>query len=683
VSEELVIERIVAARSDGAAIFHVRRYDGSSLRVVAARNVMPRAPLAGEIWSVDGQVRRHREYGNQLHAEAAELVRPSGRLIIQYLARGTRFAGIGQARAKKLWDRYGDELIHVLDADDPSLVDEILGPELARSLLEAWKFSSAEATVMAWLDRHGFSRSLAGSVMNVWGTAAPEKIAENPYRLLAFSSWLASDRAARALGIGLEDGRRLVAGVEATLYGRFADGHTAISWSDLLTLSSKTLGCSLETAEHAVSLASECGAIVKTRATVQAIGPWAMEQFVRDRVHELCDLNRQPDLLPSAEASAVADAERVEGVDLDEDQRAAVITALCHGIALINGGAGVGKTRALRVLCGAAERLGIQVILTSLAGRAAARLREATGRKAYTIAAFLNALRQERITLATRHIVIVDEASMLDLSLCYRILRALPSETGLVLVGDEHQLAPIGFGLVFHVLVSSTKVPVCRLSRVYRQDDATGIPSVAAEIRQGRLPALPDFTAEARHGVSILERDPDELPGAALDLLEHFGGPPNARIITPLRRGDPGSDGLNQLCHERRTDDPWPVLGEPVMHRENDYDRMLFNGTLGEIISADDTGLVIRFDEEEHRFDAWDGGRLGLAYAITVHKAQGSSFTRVIVPLAQSRLLDRAMLYTAITRSTDQVVLVGRRSLLEAAVRRPPASLVREVGLAL
>jgi exodeoxyribonuclease V alpha subunit len=257
------------------------------------------------------------------------------------------------------------------------------------------------------------------------------------------------------------------------------------------------------------------------------------------------------------------------------------------------------------------------------------------------------------------------------------------------LVGDPAQLPPIGFGLILNVAVANG-IPEITLTHVHRQAESTGIPAVAADVRAGELPRLPRYTGSAAPGVSLLPCGPDALHAALTDLMADLGGQDGCQILAPLRQGETGVSGINRhfhrICGAGRALVPGRdiSLGEPVIWTQNDWRRGLMNGALGRIAAITDAEVVAEFDGTEHQFtEMTDLDPVELAYAITVHKAQGSQFQRVVIPVFPSRIMDRTLIYTALTRATEQVVLVGDLAAMREAVTAPPMHDMREVGLRL
>lgn len=617
---------------------------------------------------------------------------PSRRTLVRHLAESSAFQGIGYARAAKLADRFGDELPRLLAGGDPQPFAEILGQSGAQLLVEAWREDLARNDIVVWLDEMGLDPRLAGKIVKLWGAEAASNLRANPYLLMALANWREVDDVARRLGTARDHKLRLVGAVEAVLYRALHQQDTWVSDQEVERGVTKLLG-SQALAQRAVSIAHDIGAAVKCGAGWQPAGAAMMERYVARRLEAMLADDEIGDLIARRIGEDDVDrwldnAKRALGVQLNSEQRSAVHLALRQRFGLVAGGAGVGKTTVLRAICDAAESFGRVVHLMALAGRAAVRMREATHRPASTIAAFLKGCDARTVALGPESLVIIDESSMLDLPTFYRLLRALPAGAGLLLVGDEAQLGPIGFGLTFHAFVEVAAIPCVRLTQIYRQSDASGIPAVAAAVRDGRLPSL-RTEISGDHGVVFIPTSREPTADDIIAVVTSLGGfADNLRVLSPLRAGDVGVATLNARFHalvasRQPTSRPPPyIVGEPIIFGRNDYQRDLRNGSLGVVSLVEGATIVVDFDGVSHRFNLGGPSEdIALAYAVTVHKAQGSQFRTVVIPVTESRLMDRSLIYTAITRATERTILVGCKETLQKAVTVDGAAHRRLTGL--
>ncbi len=689
----LAVRRVLSALGNGASIFTGVTDDGQAVKVVCAPKVLARIPVPGESWSLTGEMRVSPKHGEQLHATAGMYELPRGKLITQFLANHPDFVGIGEAKARRLWDEFGDRLLPTLAAGDVDALEAVLARSTAEDLVEAWRSKQAEAETIEFLDAHGLDWRMANKVLRVWGIQASKMLRLNPYLLLAFTAWPAVDAAAQKLGVAANDPRRLVGAIEATLYERLQQGHTLTSYRLLLERASRYIP--VAEARRAVVLATEeaaaCGSELEG---YQAFGAAALESGIANRIRAMLagEAAAQSSLFPVTvgEGWARKYIERVEqrqGFPLSAEQRAAVLLPFEHSFSVLTGGAGVGKTTVLRVVIELAHRQNLVVLQMALAGRAAQRMAEATDQPAMTIAKFLAATRSGRLNVSPDTLVVVDEASMLDLPTLYRILKCLPDGVRMLLVGDPAQLPPIGFGLAFHRLVGSARVPQAHLVTVHRQAASSGIPAVAADVRAHRIPSFVPF--EGLHsGVSFIRCAPEAVMQQLRRLADAWQGE-DWQVLSAVKGGLAGICNINESFHAdacEKADLPTTrmLVGEPVMHLINDYERGLMNGALGHVLEVDDEGgLEIEFDGERHSFTPTELlDRIELAYAISVHKSQGSQFKRVAVVVGKSRLLDHALVYTGLTRGVEQVVFLGDQDAFEHAVRSVPLAQTRCVAFA-
>lgn len=679
----------------------------------------------GQWWKVSGEassrvldVNGFRVAETQIEAATAVLLRPSGEHLVAFMAENPAFEGIGQVKARKLWETFGEGLYGLLDSADIKTLSTVLAPDVAAVAVAAWA-QYGDSRTLQWLQAQGFELGLGRKVLQFFGAETQAKLEEDPYRLLSFcGTWRQVDKLARAhFDVELDDPRRLQGAVEEACYRIFAAGHTTALSATLMDYLQGVLGT--QTADFkwrgliptALSQGLSNGSFVIGHHGVQPLGALVMERQVAQAVASRLSADAEP-LLPLAEVEAVLSRyEKTEGIELNAEQRHAVQLAADKAFTLITGGAGVGKTTVLKALYEVYDRAGVAITQVALAGRAAKRMQEATGRPASTIANFLRSRKDGSFT--GRCVVVVDEASMVDIISMSHLCEMLAPTVRLVLVGDPAQLMPVGPGLVLHALAQVPQVPLVELKVVKRYGG--DIAAAATAIREGRWPTL-STSEEAPIAfiacpLSALYSEEGSLPDTVLRLYRD--DPSSTQILCARRGGQDGSKGLNALCQAALTADAQPVvawsdqhaqhirtgfhLGDPVLCTRNLWDRGLQNGSLGIVVQVEDEPKPLT---DESGADAgfalawvdWDDGvrrpiveemldDLELGYAITVHKAQGSQWPRVIVPVTGHRLLDRTMVYTAVTRAQKQVLLVGNETAARAAVVGLPRAQSRQVAL--
>lgn len=640
----------------------------------------------------------------------ADLLRPSGEHVVQLLHTSDGFPGIGEVKARRLWERFGEDLYAILDDGDTQALSEVVGDQLAGVLAAGWK-QYGDARTLRTFQRIGLDLRVSRRLLTVYEAEALSFIEEDPYRLLAFGmTWVAVDALARGhFGRTADHPQRLAAAVEAVVYEQFDAGHTCCNELALLVEVSKRVGKAH--AVQALALATAQNLVTGTFGSLAGVGPHLIEKAVAEAVLMRIGATgclktpREVDGFIRTFEAAEGEAKRAAAFCLNAAQRQAVHMVVQHSVCLITGGAGVGKTTVLKAVQEVLESSGLNLYAMALSGRAAKRLSEVTGKPAMTIAGFIGNVAPKGVPPGS--VVVLDEASMLDILLAYRLVRAIPEDCRLILVGDPAQLPPVGPGLTLHTLVETDSVPQVELTEVRRFGGA--IASASKDVRHGKWPCL---TSSPEEDISFIPCSPDDIDRLTLEL--YLMDPAGTQILTSTRTSGPASSQkLNELCqltlapsqpklmvfnNERnRMENSGMRLGEPVICTRNLNDWGLQNGSLGRLDEIAASPEPVYGDDGNPKGMAlawvtWDDNKrrpvteevldaLELAYAITVHKAQGSQFSRVVVPVYKSRNLDRTMLYTAITRAKDQVVLVGDAGIAKRATAEPPQASRRHVAL--
>jgi exodeoxyribonuclease V alpha subunit len=668
----------------------------------------------GQWWHVSGPVTERRVVVDgfelveqQVDAAVAHLAMPAGEHIVKYIAENPAFEGLGSVKARRLWERFGERLYTILDEADPSALTDVLTEDAARILVSAWA-AHGQSQTLQWLQANGFDLRIGRKVLKYFGREAQARIEEDPYRLLSFfGKWADVDRLAMSrFGVRADDLRRLRGAVEEACYRTFANGHTVMLKADLEKQLTPLLGeprhdaSWRQLAATAVSEGLSNGTFVESASGLQPLGALVMERQVAKAICERLTGSPQP-LLSAAAVDGIIEAVQAEdGISLNREQQSAIHLAAGHAFACITGGAGVGKTTVLKALYRVYDAAGIKVLQVALAGRAAKRMQEATDRASATIASFLKAMRDSDFDGPT--VLVIDEASMVDIISMSRICQVLPSHVRLLLAGDPHQLMPVGPGLVLHSIVRIPAIPAVELTTVKRYGGE--IFTVASAIRAGIWPAAgTDHSAP----VAFIPCDDRLIAERVVEL--YALDPANTQVLSPLRNGPAGTKALNQLCQQRFTSGLAEVvrwndeferpeycgfnLGDVLLCTRNMWDKALQNGSLGKVVRVEappaeapaETPAILAWVE-------WDDGVLRaltddmledieLGRAVTVHKAQGSQWPRIIVPVTDSRLLDRTLLYTAITRAQAQVLVVGDIDAARLAVLAHPKAHARKVAL--
>lgn len=728
--------RITSVRSRGrfgGVIFSGKTEDGDQYVAVCDHKLVPDSSLVdkGQHWTVRGIPTVRESVGSngfkfnetQIEAAAVELIRPSGRNIIAWIADSADIQGIGQVKASKLYDRFGPALLDLIEQKNIAALSTVISEDAAELLCLAFTKYQIANTLL-WLDQVGIPRRIGKKVTDFYKDKAQARIESNPYVLISFeTNWNAVDELARQrFGLALDDPRRLEAAIEESLYRGFRDGHTCLPASELRTRLSTLLGNSYPLADHALARGAVSAQYREIDGVYQATGTYLIESHLAKRLLEMVageDAEGQVGLFTQvsgdlrAAESTLDTYERAHEIALSAEQRHAVLNSAGAHLSLILGGAGTGKTTVLKALYEVMEGLqpGLFIYQLALAGRAAQRMAEATGRESMTISGFLTKI--DPATISMGSVIVVDEMSMVDVILMYRLLRHIPPGVRLILVGDPSQLPPIGPGLVLHALTGLTSIPQTELKVVKRQSSASGIPQVAATIRNHQAPTWADYTGQAGSGVSFVHCTPALLEETVRQIYEELGGTGedySVQILSITNAGLGGVQSLNAALHSRyrqgaelvychdaefgtvgaTTVDRVPLkVGDLVIYTENDYTLGLRNGSLGKIITAlpvgepDEPCCICEFEGTEYHLNSQQMNALKHSYSITVHKSQGSQFKRVIVPIRESRLLDQTLIYTAVTRGVDQVVMVGNEQAALKAIKAPASAARRHITLPL
>jgi exodeoxyribonuclease V alpha subunit len=624
-------------------------------------------------------------------------LRPKGQMIVDLLGSSSKFKGIGPVKAKTLWGHFGERLVEVLDNAEVDLLTEKLSIELATNAIEAWQSYVRIKELEYCHSVLGLNVSISLRVSQFYQQNTIKKLSDDPYRLLAFGITFENcDFIAMKLGYALDDNIRLSAAVEQALYDVLATGSTIASHDDLLTPLYKILSTSSdeefaqEIAAKALEQEYECENYkLLSDGRYQSNGAFFMESFVAKRIFTLIQSHVQPPANDYYIPLALDVYESSKGFELTMLQREAVVKAFQHKFLIINGGAGVGKTTVLDAMYQVFEKKNICPIQVALAGKAAKRMAETTGYESFTIARFIRIF-DFNAYLGKELVIVIDESSMVDLPSMYRLLKFIPRETRIIMLGDVGQLPPVDFGLIFHELVELDDVPKVTLTEVKRQEKSSNIPKISNDIRHG---LMPEFTFEDVQLIPITKRTEIQKLAASMQLEN----PNSTQIICPTNKM---TDAINLLCTDANKRKPIRVfvedfdryldtefkVGDKVMCCKNLYDFNVMNGSVGEVISRYNTMREVTKVEDnvEIIFNSfgqilWDDGiereitievvdALKHAYAITIHKSQGSQFDTVIIPLDRAPNLDRTMLYTAITRAQKSVIFIGNPLVIESTL---------------
>ena len=663
----------------------------------------------GEHLTVSGVWENHPQHGEQLRAVELERMLPEDEEeIFDYLSSGI-CRGVGPATARRIVDRFGVETLDILERE-PERLNLIKGitAKKAQEIAESFRQHMGLRRLMAFLARYELPPVLAMQLRQQYGDAALEMVEKNPYLLSGDScgvDFSVTDRIALGMGIDPDSDERIQAAVTFELSHNENNGHVFLPRPKLVAATAQLLQCTEEPVERALDKLVERGAVVQEPvANVEACylrRLWEAETSAAARLNAL--LAAAPDESRQARR-AVEEIQRQQGITYAPRQREAVELAGRVGVLILTGGPGTGKTTTVRGIVALFQKMGLDIVLAAPTGRAAKRMSELTGMEAQTVHRLLGMTWNERTHQVTfqktekepleADAVIVDEMSMVDVSLFSALLRALRPGTRLVLVGDADQLPSVGAGNVFSDLIRSGRAETVFLREVFRQAETSAIIRNAHAVNLGQPPQLTNNQGDF---FFLCRRDPERTVATVVELCqkrlpENMGIPADQiQVLTPTRKGPSGTMNLNRCLQEAlnpKAPDKREILwgerlfreGDRIMQTRNDYDVVwekedgtvgtgMFNGDVGKITQIDPSGewLSVDFDGRSALYGVEQLAELDLAYAQTVHKAQGSEYRAVVLaamPAAQS-LMVRGVLYTALTRARELLVVVGD----DAAIR--------------
>ncbi len=694
------LARIRFESDDGE--FAVAELDATDGRRVTMVGNLLETKVGQEV-EVAGEWKDHPRFGRQLSLHSIHPVVPTTpEAIERYLASGL-IEGIGPVLAERIVGEFGEDTLDILDETPHRIVEvEGIGAKRAESIVEAWGVQRAIRSVMMFLQEHGISPRFASRIWKFYGSRAIEVIRSNPYRLaddIFGIGFKKADEIAREAGFGLDSPERIRAGLLYTLREAHSDGHMYLPQGELFDRASRILSQPTDLMRDALEhLREERRVVVETPSLdrpplVYRRPAHEAEERAAEHLRRLLGSSRRFKVRSVDHQLGVAE-ERL-GFHLAPAQREAVRCAWLNKVSVITGGPGTGKTTIVRAVCALGKELNQRIALCAPTGRAAKRLSEATGRDASTAHRLLEyslkegGFQRDEDSPLDADMVIVDEASMVDTYLMAAIAAAIPDHAALLLVGDVDQLPSVGPGNVLADIIACGKVSVVRLTEIFRQAEKSNIIVNAHRINRGEMPRVPerdegeltDFYVIATEEPPlaqerIVQLVTDRIPNA-------FGMDPmtEVQVLSPMHRGDVGTQALNEILQEhftagnrelRRGSQTWRV-GDKVMQTRNNYDHDIFNGDLGRIVEINKrTGHVgVKFDQRVVSLEYGELDDLTLAYAITVHKSQGAEYRGVVIPLLTQHyvMLQRNLLYTAVTRATDLVILVASQRAVSLAVR--------------
>lgn len=661
----------------------------------------------GERVRIEGEWAEHPDYGRQIKVLSCEIIKPTRISDIErYLASGS-IKGIGPATAHQIVQEFGKETLDIMDTE-PERLHEVpgIGRKRAAMIADSYREQIGARQTLMFLQSSGFSTAMANRVFALYGMAAENIVRTNPYRLvrdLNGVGFLTADRIAASIGIPRESSFRVQCGVVYVLQeASGASGHVYLPLDNLRNEAMRLLSVAPELIDNALSeLALAHDIVLDDVDGVKAVYTAAMHKAETDVAYRLSRLARAAAPMDRSDVNVRIDEfEKKQGIRFSPQQRSAVVTAVTRGMVVITGGPGTGKTTIIKCILSLLPGSD-DVALCAPTGRAAKRMAEATGAEARTIHRLLKFGGEDEEEFGFNEdnpldveTLICDEMSMVDIMLMRSLLHAIVDGTRLVLVGDADQLPSVGPGCVLRDILDSGVVPSVRLTEIHRQSENSMIIPGAHNINSGEMPVLNkkggDFFIERRDTASQAASTIVDLATRRLPAFAHVDALTGIQVLAPTKKGDAGVWALNRALqeafnpkrpgvNERAVNDIILRVGDKVMHVKNDYElewtqgaqegKGVFNGDMGIItaINTPDHTVTVRFDDDRAAvYDDSNVDELELAYCISVHKSQGSEFPVVIIPVMPGprMLMARNLLYTAVTRARQCVVLVGRDSVV-------------------
>lgn len=691
-----VVERITYQNEDnGYTVLKcaVKNYND----LVTVVGTMPDTHV-GSVLSLDGYWKMDVKYGRQFSVEHFEETLPATVYGIEkYLGSGL-VKGVGPKFAKRIVEKFGKDTLNVIEECPEELLNVPgIGKVRVDRIKTSWQEQKEIKNIMLFLQSHEVSTSHATKIFKTYGSESIEVVKENPYRL-ADDIWgigfKTADSIAQKMGIDKEKFIRLRSGIFYTLNKLAENGHCYANRKQLLEKAQELL----EVDEPEIQITLD-----EMLRTNDVIGDTGLEHEVEaiylppyffsetgcaKRLLRLMSVNRKIKVDPDVIMKKV---EAESEITYDEIQLEAVRTAISAKVMVLTGGPGTGKTTTTLGIISAYKQAGCKILLAAPTGRAAKRMSEATGMEAKTIHRLLEYKPPEGYQKNEEHplegdVLILDECSMVDIMLMYNLLKAIPEHMSLILVGDIDQLPSVGAGNVLRDIIDSGSIPVVRLTRIFRQAQGSRIVMNAHRINKGETIDMrggkdADFFFAAKETNQEVVETIVQYCKTNLPRYYHVDPLEDIQVLTPMQRGECGAVNLNQVLQE--TMNPSNIflrrggtqyrLHDKVMQIRNDYDKEVFNGDIGNIVKVnmEDRELTVKFDDREVVYDVTELDELSLAYAVTIHKSQGSEYPIVVMPFTMSHfvMLQRNLLYTGVTRAKKILVLVGEKKAVFYAIK--------------
>ena len=689
------LERITFRSDENHFTIAKIKVKGHKSLVTVLGNLLPVSP--GEILRLTGTWDRHPKYGEQFRFTSCETVVPATlHGIERYLGSGL-IKGIGPVMAKRLVEKFGTDTLEVIEKQTHRLSEvEGIGEKRIGMIRSAWQEQKEVRGVMLFLQSHDVSSAYAAKIYRQYGRESIAVVKENPFRLatdIFGVGFRTADTIAAKLGMPKDAPMRAEAGVLYVLQQLAGEGHVYYPYDELIDECLKILDIGPAPVAAAVSALCKANRLFREDEAVYLTEFHIAEKGVAESLTTIRTAQRR--LFLADRDREIAAVQKDLGITLAQNQARAVRESLDAKVLVITGGPGTGKTTIIRAILRLYRGSGMRVLLAAPTGRAAKRMAEATGHEAKTIHRLLEfspknngGFRKNEENPLEADLIVIDETSMVDVILMYHLLQAAPKEATLILVGDVDQLPSVGAGNVLRDIIDSGQVPCVRLDEIFRQSRESLIIVNAHRINSGELPVTRAEQEGQQDFYFIQQEEPEKVLDAILNLCSEkvpnkFGFDPlnDIQVLTPMHRGIVGASNLNAELqkHLNRSGDELIRgtkvfrTGDKVMQIRNNYDKDVYNGDIGRIalINQEEHEVAVDFDGRMVGYDFTDLDEIMLAYAVSVHKSQGSEYPVVIMPLLTQHylLLQRNLLYTAVTRGKKLVILIGTKKALAIAIR--------------
>lgn len=643
---------------------------------------------AGEAVELTGEWINHSKFGRQFKVESFKIHLPATEEgIIKFL--GSRIIkGIGERTAKKIVDRFGDKTLDILDNNIERL-GEIKGfsKRKIEEVRKGWKAQRGIKDAMIALQSLGISSGIAMKIYKTYGEKSVKIVETNPYQL-TYDVWgigfKLADKIGQGVGINRDHSFRIKAGIIFILNEAGKNGHVYLPEDELIQHCSQMLDFELAQSDQMLIDLERDGQIVGKDHKVYLANLYYAEAGIANSIKKLISTKLETSFEAEKLLKSISDR-------FSDEQVVAIKSSIENKILILNGGPGTGKTETLKGIIKLYDEMKKKILLAAPTGRAAKRMSEVVGREAKTIHRMLeynptiNIFNFDKDNKLEADLIVIDEVSMIDTYLMYHLLEAINENTALVLVGDTNQLPSVGPGNVLHDLINAEIIPVVTLTKIFRQAEQSQIIIAAHQINKG---TLPNFSNQKESDFFVIEEvDNSKIPEIILDLCKrrlpskyNFDPMSDIQVLSPMHRGDTGTIILNNTLQEGLNNGEAILkyggftyrVGDKVMQLKNNYEKEIFNGDLGIVTdgNTEKKSLTINFNGKTFNYDAAVLDEITLAYAATVHKSQGSEYPCVILALTSSHyvMLQRNLLYTAVTRAMKLMIIVGTKRAISMAV---------------